>query len=102
MRRAFFLLGNLVLQTDVNKTQFLIFFSVFSCSCCQPRVKKKPSVWAKLSFSKVSVILSTPTRNLVLQIWSNLLECYASFVHATFVDEIWKMIRNLEFRRAGS
>ena len=30
------------------------------------------------------------------------LGCYASFVNATFVDEIWKTIRNLEFRRAGS
>ena len=26
------------------------------------------------------------------------LGCHASFVHATFVDEIWKTIRNLEFR----
>ena len=31
-----------------------------------------------------------------------LLGCSASFVHATFVDEIWETIRNLEFRRAGS
>ena len=28
-----------------------------------------------------------------------LLGCSASFVHATFVDEIWKTISNLEFRR---
>ena len=30
------------------------------------------------------------------------LDCYASFGHATFGDEIWKTICNLEFRRAGS
>ena len=30
---------------------------------------------------------------------SRVLGCSASFVHATFVDEIWKTISNLEFRR---
>ena len=27
------------------------------------------------------------------------LDCQASFVHATFVDEIWEIIGNLGFRR---
>ena len=30
---------------------------------------------------------------------SPVLGCQASFVHATFVDEIWETIRNLEFCR---
>merc|ERR1711991_427026 len=29
------------------------------------------------------------------------LDCYANYGYATFGDEIWKTIRNLEFRRAG-
>ena len=30
---------------------------------------------------------------------TRVLDCQASFVHATFVDEIWETISNLEFRR---
>ena len=41
----------------------------------------------------------TLDRILVGSFWKTLLDCSASFVHATFVDEIWETIRNLEFRR---
>ena len=49
-----------------------------------PNHKKQPYLIGFLTFKK------------------KLLGCQTNFGHATFGDEIWKTIRNLEFRRAGS
>ena len=45
------------------------------------------------------LVQNTPSVNFFLEYWT---ADQATFEHATFADEIWKTISNLEFRKAGS